>query len=302
MFAKNASLPLCLFLFICFFDVRFSISQTQVNLPQAVQGTDSADIIYKQEIESWHEQRLKNLKSEYGWLSLIARDWLKDGKNEIPAVGSIISADGKINVRMLPELKATIDGQPFTTGLIRTDADTSGPDKVVFGSRAFVVIKRGERYAIRMWDSTAETRKNFKDIERYPVSRSWRIEARWEKYKKPKMIKLASVIPNVVNESFVPGAAVFSINGKECRLEPVIEDGTDELFFIFADKTNGSETYDAGRFLYAEAPKDRTIILDFNKAYNPPCAFTQYATCPLPPAGNRLKVSIKAGEKKFDDH
>jgi len=242
MFASNASLPLCLLLFICFFNVRFSIGQTQTYLHQAVQGTDSAEIIYKQGIDAWHEQRIKNLKSENGWLSLIARDWLKDGKNEIPAVGSITAAYKKINVSMLPELKATIDGQPFTTGLIRTDADTSGPDKVVFGSRAFVVIKRGERYAIRMWDSSAETRKSFKGIERYPVSLSWRIEARWEKYKKPKIIKLASVIPNVVNESLVPGAAIFSINGKECRLEPVIEEGSDELFFIFADKTNGSET------------------------------------------------------------
>jgi uncharacterized protein len=302
MLAKNIFLPAALVFFVCFLSIKFCIAQTKTLLPQAVQANDSIDEAYTHEIDNWHEQRVKNLKTEHGWLSLIARDWLEDGKNEIPTLGSIKNENGKIHVQMLPDLNATIEGKPFTFGIIRTDADSLGPDKVVFGSKAFVVIKRGERYAIRMWDSSAETRKKFKGIERYPVSLVWRIEARWEKYAKPKIIKLASVIPNIVNEAVVPGAAIFSIDGKECRLEPVAEEGTDELFFIFADKTNGSETYGGGRFLFSESPKGKKIILDFNKAYNPPCAFTPYATCPLPPAGNRLKVFIKSGERKFGDH
>ena len=302
MSRNNTFFPLVLFFFLFFLNPGFSPAPEQTPLPDADQGSDSSRTMYEQEINSWHEQRLKNLKREHGWLSLIALDWLSEGKNEIPEIGFITIANGKVSVQLLMDLQGFIDGKPFTSGLIRTDADTSGSDKVVFRSRAFVVIKRGERYALRLWDSTAETRKSFRGIERYPVSLPWRIEARWEAYEKPKIVKIASVIPGIVNESPVPGVAIFTIDGKECRLEPVAEEGTDELFFLFSDKTNGSETYSAGRFLYAGPPKSHTILLDFNKAYNPPCAFTPYATCPLPPAGNCLSVPIRAGEKKFGDH
>jgi uncharacterized protein len=268
----------------------------------AHEKTDSVAKEYEQQILTWHEQRIKNLKREHGWLSLIALDWLNKGENEIPSVGFIKIRDSLVQVRILPKVQATLNSKPFTSGIVHTDADTSGPDKILFGTRAFVIIKRGERYAIRMWDSNAETRRNFIGIDNYPISLTWRIDARWQAYEKPKKIKIASVISGFVDESSVPGVAIFYVDGTECRLEPIVEEGDKEFFFLFADKTNGSDTYGAGRFLYAEEPKGGTIILDFNKAYNPPCAFTAFATCPLPPTGNHLAVRIEAGEKYYSNH
>jgi uncharacterized protein (DUF1684 family) len=169
---------------------------------------------------------------------------------------------------------------------------------VEIGSRAFIVIKRGDRYAVRMWDSRATARKQFAGVDCFPISRAWRITARWEAYDVPKRIKVGSVIPGYVEDYPVPGAAVFTVAGKEYRLEPVIESGASELFFIFGDRTNGKETYGSGRFLYTDFAKDGKVVLDFNKAINPPCAFTSFATCPLPPKSNKLDLRIEAGEKK----
>jgi hypothetical protein len=122
------------------------------------------------------------------------------------------------------------------------------------------------------------------------------------RYDPPKRIKVPSVIPDYMQDYDVPGAAVFTIGEVEYRLEPVLEEGESDLFFIFGDRTNGRETYGGGRFLYAKPPKDGKVILDFNRAYNPPCAFSPYATCPLPPASNRLPIRVEAGEKSFDHH
>jgi len=184
----------------------------------------------------------------------------------------------------------------FSSGVLR-----AGADRIEVGTRVFTIIKRGERFAVRMWDSSAETLKKFTGIERFPVLKQWKVEARWEAYIPPKPIKVASVIPGYMEDYTVPGVAIFSIGGKECRLEPV-ESGPTTLFYIFADATNGKETYGAGRFLYSDPPKDGRVVIDFNKAHNPPCAFTDYATCPLPPESNHLSVRIEAGEKKFGEH
>jgi uncharacterized protein len=242
------------------------------------------------------------LKRDHGWLSLIALDWLKEGKNEIPSIGFVTITKGAVEVKLLANVNGTVDGKQFTSGNIRTDADSAGPEKVQIGSKAFIVIKRGDRFAIRMWDSEAETRKHFTGIDRFPVNPQWRIDATWRQYDKPKMVKIASVIPGFVEESPVPGVAIFKVNDVEYKLEPIAETDSEEYFFLIADKTSGKETYPAGRFLYADPPKDGKIILDFNMAYNPPCAFTPFATCPLPPASNKLNCRIEAGEKKFGDH
>jgi hypothetical protein len=153
-----------------------------------------------------------------------------------------------------------------------------------------------------MWDGNSESLKKFTDIGCFPLSKEWKIEAHWEAYEKPKSIKIQSVIPGYVDDDVVLGVAVFNVGNNEYRLEPVGEPGARQLFFIFADKTNGVDTYGAGRFLYTDPPKEGMVVLDFNKAINPPCAFSSYATCPLPPASNRLAVRIEAGEKKFGDH
>ncbi len=145
-------------------------------------------------------------------------------------------------------------------------------------------------------------RKHFSGIRNYRIDPKWRVEARFEPYDPPRRIPIANII-GTVDSMTCPGALVFTAGGREVRLDPVLEapDATD-LFIIFSDETSGSETYGAGRFLYAGLPKDGTTVLDFNKAYNPPCAFTEFATCPLPPAQNALPIAVRAGEKKYGSH
>ena len=263
---------------------------------------DTAAISHEKEIQAWHERRIASLKRDHGWLSLIALDWLGEGRNEVLSIGTLTLQNGTVSFEAASDVGAKLSGKPFSSGVLRTDADKDGPDKVEIGSRAFIIIKRSDQYALRMWDSSAEARKRFTGIERFPVSGKWRIEARWESYDPPKKVKVPSVIPDQPQDYVMPGVASFTIGGKEYRLEPVLETGTEDLFFIFGDKTNGKDTYGGGRFLYSKPPKDGKLILDFNKAYNPPCAFTPYATCPLPPESNRLDVRIEAGEKVFEHH
>jgi len=251
---------------------------------------------YEAEIQAWHDKRLAGLKQPVGWLSLVALDWLKEGKNTLESIGTVTVEKETLTFAVLPGVKAMIRGSVFSSGVLR-----AGADRIEVGTRVFTIIKRGERFAVRMWDSNAETLKKFTGIERFPVLKQWKVEARWEAYIPPKPIKVASVIPGYMEDYLVPGVAIFSIGGKECRLEPV-ESGPTTLFYIFADATNGKETYAAGRFLYSDPPKDGRVVIDFNKAHNPPCAFTDYATCPLPPESNHLSVRIEAGEKKFGEH
>ncbi len=263
---------------------------------------DTATISHEKEIQAWHERRIASLKRDHGWLSLIALNWLEEGRNEVPSIGTLTLQSGTVSFEAASGVGAKLSGKPFSSGVLRTDADKDGPGKVEIGSRAFIIIKRSDRYALRMWDSNAEARKRFTGIERFPVSGKWRIEARWEPYDPPKKVKVPSVIPDQPQDYVMPGVASFTIGGREYRLEPVLEAGAEDLFFIFGDKTNGKDTYGGGRFLYSKPPNDGKLILDFNKAYNPPCAFTPYATCPLPPESNRLDVRIEAGEKVFADH
>lgn len=264
---------------------------------QTQQTPASPKITYEEEIAAWHQQRITSLKRPHNWLSLIALDWLHEGENPVTGFGVVTLNKGTVSFRSLPDVQAKLRGETFSNGALQTDVD-----KIEVGSKAFVVIRRGARCAVRMWDANAETLKKFTDIERFPVSKEWQLKARWEAYEKPKPVKIQSIIPGYVEDYVMPGVAIFTLGGKEYRLEPVGEQGARQLFFIFGDKTNGNETYGAGRFLYTDPPKDGTIVLDFNKATNPPCAFSPYATCPLPPASNCLSVRIEAGEKKFGDH
>jgi hypothetical protein len=264
--------------------------------------SDSTQRAYISEIDAWHANRIASLKREHGWLSLIAREWLTEGANTVPSFGVVTLKSGSILFKANSGVSATLGGKPFVSGTLKTDVDKDGPDKIISGTKAFVAIKRGNRFAMRMWDSESPVRKNFPGVERYPVSPAWKIEARWEQYDKPKQILLPTIVPGLVDTVSLPGVAVFTVYGIESRLQPVVENPDDDYFFIFSDKTNGAETYGAGRFLYTKPPKDGKIVLDFNRAINPPCAFTPHATCPLPPEGNSVKGLVEAGEKKFGNH
>lgn len=263
---------------------------------------DSTVISYEEEVRAWHERRVKNLLRDYGWLTLIALDWLEGEKKEVKGIGTLTLKNGEVSLHINPGVKATLNDRPFTGGMFRVESESGTPDTVKVGTRAFIVIKRGDRFAIRMWDTEAKNRKEFTGIERFPVKREWRIEARWVPYDPPKRMKVATVIPGYEQEYPVPGVAMFTFGGNEYRLEPVLEAPDADYFFIFGDLTNRKETYGAGRYLYAKREQDGTVILDFNKSYNPPCAFTEYATCPLPPPQNKLPIRIEAGEKRYGKH
>ena len=183
--------------------------------------------------------------------------------------------------------------------VLQSDANEAKPDEVNIGDFTFFVIHRGERDAIRLKDKQSEGRRSFTGLHWFPVKEEYRVIAKWTPYDPPKILS----VPNILGEtekSPSPGVASFRLNGQDLKLEAIVEDGT--LFFIFRDLTTGKETYPAGRFIHSAFAKNGEVVIDFNEAYNPPCAFTPYATCPLPPKQNRLPVRIEAGELNYGHH
>ncbi|MFY0564992.1 DUF1684 domain-containing protein [Archangium lansingense] len=289
-------------------------SKPAMKKPAESKPAEPAPFDLEAETRAWHQKRIANLTSEEGWLSLVGLHWLKEGDNRVgsapesevvfpagtPAhLGTLTQKDGKVTLAVQPGVSLTRAGQPFTGGEL--GASESEKDVLALGSLHFYLIRRGERLGIRVKDSEAPARKQFHGIPTWPVSAAWRIEGRFEPATTPRKISVPNVL-GVVEEMPSPGTIVFTVNGQEYRLDPVQENSTEPLFIIFADQTNRTESYGAGRFLHTDPPKDGKVVLDFNRAYNPPCAFSAYATCPLPPPQNRLKLRVEAGEKRYGDH
>jgi len=268
---------------------------------------------YQREIEAWHAARIERLAAPRGWLSLVGLEWLQPGVNRIgsaagndivlakapPHLGTVEwSADGTLAIALDPAGGATIDGKLATHAVLFDDSH-SVPTEIGFGTVTFIAIDRGGRKGLRVRDSEAATRTGFSGIERFPVDPGWRIVAEWLPLDPPFQLATGTVI-GTIEQYPAPGKALFQREGRTFELYPVLEAPGDELLFlIFADATSGKETHGAARFLYADMPRNGKIVLDFNKAYNPPCAFTAYATCPLAPPENRLALRIPAGEKKY---
>lgn len=273
-------------------------------------AANSAD--YVKSVETWRAQRLDRLTAPAGWLSLVGLHWLKEGASRVGAAadndivltagpahfGTVTLADGKVSVRLDPTAGALINGQAGVGAQMLDDAHEV-PTTVSAGSVSFYLIDRNGSKGLRVKDSQAEARTQFRGIESFPIDPAWRIEATWVPFDPPHTLETPNVLGQI--DSYpVPGKAVFERDGKTFELLPVIEvPGDKELFLIFADRTSGKETYGAARFLYAPMPRDGKVVLDFNKAYNPPCAFTGFATCPLAPPENRLDLRVTAGEKKY---
>jgi len=269
---------------------------------------------YVAQVREWHKQRIERLTRKNGWLSLAGLYWLKEGKNsfgsaasndiQFPAgkapdfMGTFILENRETTVQIKSGIKVTNDGKPVTKMQLHSDADEN-PTILSYGSLSWYIIKRGEQYGVRLRDSENPHIRDFKGIDMYPIEEKWHVKATFEPFDPPKRIAVPTILGTVSQEE-APGTLIFQIDGKTCRLDPVMEEGTNQFFVIFGDKTNGSETYGAGRFVYVDQPAaDGTTFIDFNKAYNPPCAFTEYATCPLPPEQNQLPIKITAGEKKY---
>jgi uncharacterized protein len=233
---------------------------------------------YQAEIVKWRQQKETELKADGGWLTVTGLFWLKEGENRVERAPGVFE---------LHQGKA----------LFRANAGAiteMGPEASIrAGDLTFSVIERSGRYGVRLKDNKSKLRADFPGQRWFPVRESYRVQARFVSYEKPNMM----TVPNILEGTFQlpsPGYAVFALNGRQLRLEPVIEDK--QLFFIFRDLTAGKETYGSGRFLYTELAHDGKVELDFNKAENPPCAFTPYATCPLPPKQNILPLRVEAGE------
>lgn len=273
----------------------------------------TADPNYVKEINEWDAKRVNRLKADDGWLNLAGRFWLKQGESTFGSAkdndlkvesesfpkhaGTFLFVDSTVTFKANEDVKVLLDGNPIKE-IKLIDDQKKDMTVLQIGSVKFNLIIRDTLYGIRFRDLNSELVKNFKGIERFPIDESWKINAQFKAYNPPKEIEVPNVLGQISKEKS-PGAIVFEREGKSYRIDAVGE-GDGDLFLIIADETSGDETYGGGRFMYVKTPDSTgTIILDFNKAYNPPCVFTKYATCPLPPLQNYLKLRIEAGEKDY---
>ena len=206
----------------------------------------------------------------------------------------------EVRVHAAPGVALTHDGQPATDLVLTNGDDSARPIQLALGSLRFFIIQRGDRLGVRIKDTKSPALAAFHDVDTYPAQPAWRFDARFEPYDPPKKLAIPNVLGQV-EESPSKGAVVFEKDGRTYRLDALADDKDGTLFIIFGDATNGHETYGAGRFLDTAAPKDGRVVVDFNQAYNPPCAFTSFATCPLPPKDNKLALKVEAGEKKYGE-
>ena len=268
-----------------------------------------------EEYQAWKEARLSALQQPHGWLSLVAMEWLYSGKNTLGSaedndiqlshgpdyIGHFtLKSDKSVYFTPVPGVDIQANGQAVDE-TIQVFADLEEPETTVFNVDCyeFYVIERHKK-AVRIKDSQAETRLNFKGLDYYPEQKSYRVWADFTPYQPAKIIQTVNVLGQLYDEPS-PGRLEFELMGQNFSLDAF--DGGDSYYLVFGDKTNGRTTYGPGRFLYSDGlvNEQGKVLLDFNKAYNPPCAFTAYSTCTLPPLQNRLNTAIEAGEKKYGD-
>jgi uncharacterized protein (DUF1684 family) len=249
---------------------------------------------YQQGILSWRELRAERLRSPDGWLTLVDRVLLDEGDNELP-VGTISLHDGVARLRARPGV--TLQGAPVGERTLRSE-EGQPADSLLFEGRTYELFRRGGAFAVRVKDPRAPALLEFAGLTHFPIDPAWRIVGRWERYQPPRtVLHQFDIGPGWPRQ--VPGVAHFQVGGQACSLEPVLEEDSNRLFFVFGDLTNRDSSYPAGRFLYATVPPGDEVVLDFNLAFNPPCAFSAFATCPLTPPRNRLPVRVEAGEKRY---
>ncbi len=269
---------------------------------------------HARQVQEWRIDRHAKLMQPDSWLSLVGLHFLHDGENSFgsgpnaeirfpegraPAVaGSIVVADGAARLRAPRTAGVTFDGKPATELLLRSDV-AGDPTELRLGSLLFYLIERMGRLAIRVKDEQSPLFTAFKGLEYYPVDHDWLVAARFEPYPSPKRLHFVDSA-GIETAEDAPGALVFEKDGAAYRID-VRREG-EELFVVFGDETNGADTYAGGRYIYTPLPDpDGVVPLDFNRAYNPPCVFTPYATCPRPTPESRLPIAVRAGEKLYKD-
>ena len=270
-----------------------------------------------QEIEEWREGRVTRLQSETGWLSLVGLHWLEPGENRFgtggdneivlpegtaPALaGTFVLEDGRVRLRAEPAAGLTIEGEPVTERELAADISGS-PDILRVQDLYLHVIQRGEQIGIRVKDPNSPVLRDFHGLDYFPINGEYRMQLPLQRYETVREIAVPSVL-GTSQPMLALGFVEFELEGRPWKLIPVVYKLDDpDLFFIFGDLTNGKESYGAGRFLYGQLGENDMVALDFNKSYSPPCVFTPFATCPLPPKENRLTLRIEAGEKTYSTH
>lgn len=297
--------------------VSYLISQPS---PAESAAASTADASWRADVDAWRAQRERELAAPDGWLTLVGLEWLKSGVNtfgtgadnsiriraQAPQRFGLLTVSGTTVQLLSPAggfpADLQLDGKPAREGAL--SADDAKPSTLTWHGLTMVVLPRGGRYAFRIKDADSPTRTQFHGLHWYAPDPRFRVTAKWIPYSTPHVEKIPTII-NTTLDMPAPGIAEFTLDGQTLRLEPVFEGGErDKLFFILRDQTSRTTTYESARFLHTGLPSNGigqpgTLTLDFNELYNPPCAYTPYATCPLPPEQNRLPVAIEAGEQRY---
>jgi len=267
-----------------------------------------ADPAYRASVEKWRQAYEADLRSDRGWLSVSGLFWLHEGQNTfgsgplndivLPApapasAGSFEFHSGRTTAHVNSGVAATINGKRVESAEMRPD---SGADQLVLGDLTLYVHSSGERFTIRLRDKNSPLRKEFTGTHWFPVDESYRVVGKFVPYDSPRPIEIQNVMGDTLKDTML-GYVVFRLAGRDLRLDADASSG--EIEFVFRDLTSGHETYAASRFLDTKIEPDGKVVLDFNEAYNPPCAYNPFTTCPLPPPQNRLDVRVVAGEKTY---
>jgi hypothetical protein len=269
---------------------------------------------YERSLDEWKASRLAEAAGPDGWSTLTGLHWLKDGESRVggdsaaevplpashapPRVGTIRFAQG--HARFVAERGARVTAAGAPVDSISLDADSAGrPTVLALGSVSMRLIERGGRLGVRVKDTLSDRRVHFAGLQYFPTDTAWRLHGRLLRAPAGKTIRIMNVL-GMEDDQPSPGAIEFVVGGKTYRLDTIVERGDTDLFVMFRDRTSADETYPAGRFLHVNNPDaEGRVVIDFNRAYNPPCAFSPFATCPLPPRQNVLPIRIPAGERRY---
>lgn len=268
---------------------------------------------YVQALTKWRQEREASLKADNGWLTVAGLFFLNQGRNtfgsgplndivlpaDAPAEAGVFELDGQ-KVVMRAKTPLAVNGKETTRAELNPAGSGKPADQLIMGALTAFVHVSGDRLAIRLRDKNSEIRHNFSGLKWFAPNEAYKLTGRFEPYSVPKTVKVPNILGDLETYT-APGVVAFTLNGQEHKLE-VFESGTGDnkrFFIVFRDLTSGKETYPSARFLYADWPVNGQTTLDFNKAYNPPCAFNPYTTCPLPTEQNRLRIRIEAGELDY---
>jgi uncharacterized protein (DUF1684 family) len=285
-----------------------------VIMATGLMAAGTVDPAYVKSIQDYRTKIETTLKSDTGWLTVAGLHWLKPGATTVgsdassgfvlpagkaPAKLGVFHFDGKtVKFEAAAGSQVQVNGKPFQSGTLVDDYKDRTPDALTVGDLTMTIIDRGGKIGVRLRDKSSKYRKEFTHRSWFAVKPEYKVEGKLIPYAEPKKLRVATVIDGVVEEHESPGEIEFALNGATHKAQ-VLKAGEGQLWLIFRDRTSNKATYPAGRFLYGEWRKDNTVTFDFNKAYNPPCAFTPFATCPLPPRQNSLKTAVEAGELTY---